>query len=192
MEIIDFKSVPLLEFGNNYGMRALLFVDRDDHGVIVKLPQGPELDLTNIDVMYPSIEEWKELLFQLDVKDIEGLSEGEKVLLRKSQRNVDRKITWKVFRRDGFKCRYCGIDQVPMTVDHVILWEEGGATVEENLLCSCGKCNKTRGNMFYEKWLQSEYYLEKAAKYLLPGEREDNIKFFEIANATPRVKVRKR
>lgn len=192
MEIIKFKDIPLLEFGNNYGMRAILFTDRDDNSVIVKLPQGPELDLEKIVAMYPDLKEWEELLFQLDVNDVEGLSEGEKVILRKSQRNVDKKVSWKVFRRDGFKCRYCGIDHVPMTVDHVILWEEGGATVEDNLLTSCGKCNKTRGNMPYQDWMKSKYVFDKVSKYLTPDQHFANIKFFEKANALPRVKVRKR
>ena len=192
MEIIKINTIPKLEFGNNYGMRGILFTNRDNESVVVKLPQGPKLDLDKIDMIYPTLEEWKELLFQLDVNDTEGLSEGEKVILRKSQRNVDKKISWKVFRRDEFKCRYCNIDQVPMTVDHIILWEEGGATVEENLLCSCGKCNKTRGSMQYVDWLKSKYCMDKSLKYLSSDEIKANMDIFIKAKTLPRVKVRGR
>ena len=69
---------------------------------------------------------------------------------------------WEVFRRDNYTCRYCGNKQVPMTVDHVVLWEEGGPSIVKNLICSCKKCNNTRGNMQYEDWLESDGYKDRS------------------------------
>lgn len=56
--------------------------------------------------------------------------------------------------------RYCG-KEGPLTVDHVILWENGGATVEDNLISACSKCNKTRGRMEYKDWINSDEYSSK-------------------------------
>lgn len=95
---------------------------------------------------------------QLDVQEIEGL---QKVILRKSQRQIDQRVAWQVFRRDNFKCVYCGADDVPLTVDHIVLWEHMGDTVPDNLNCSCKKCNKTRGSMDYDEWIRDDYLKEK-------------------------------
>lgn len=186
---VMFTDIPLLEFGNKYGIRGVLLTNPDNQSVVVKLPQTDNIDIDKLHIMNPTMEQWKELLFQLDVLDIQG---DEKTILRKSQRNIDRKLSWKVFMRDGFKCRYCNIDYVPMTVDHVILWEEGGATVEDNLLCSCSKCNRTRGNMPYLEFLESSYYKDKASKYLTVAQKQANIDFYQKALKVPTVKVRAR
>ena len=45
-----------------------------------------------------------------------------------------------------------------MTVDHIVLWSEGGQSVPDNLITSCAKCNHTRGKMPYNDWLSSAYY----------------------------------
>ena len=68
----------------------------------------------------PTSEQLNSIIRQLDVLEITG---NEKIVLRKSQRNISQSISWNVFRRDNFRCVYCGSDNVPMTVDHVILWE---------------------------------------------------------------------
>ena len=59
-----------------------------------------------------------------------------------------------VFRRDGFRCRYCGIRLVSRnadthgilcifypSADHVEPWHLGGRTDMENLVTSCVPCN---------------------------------------------------
>lgn len=68
------------------------------------------------------------------------------------------RVVWDVYRRDGFLCSYCGAGDVPLTVDHIVLWEQGGPSTRDNLLTSCKKCNKTRGNMSFEEWLESDHY----------------------------------
>lgn len=43
-------------------------------------------------------------------------------------------VRFNVFRRDGFKCRYCGrsSSNVVLHCDHVIARSKGGADTEEN------------------------------------------------------------
>ncbi len=52
-----------------------------------------------------------------------------------------------VFRRDGYKCRYCGRDStaVILEVDHIIPVAEGGTNDEANLITSCFDCNRGKG-----------------------------------------------
>lgn len=110
-------------------------------------------------------DEWKRFLFQTDVLEtqiIEKSADGTlaKAIVRKSQRHIDQVMMWKVWKRDGYACRYCGKDDVPLTVDHLVCWEEGGPTVPENLVSACKKCNKVRGNLPYVEWLSHLYYIE--------------------------------
>ena len=57
-----------------------------------------------------------------------------KAVIRKCQRNIEQGVSWNVFRRDGYACRYCGNKEVPLTVDHLVLWEESGPSTEANLV----------------------------------------------------------
>ena len=49
-----------------------------------------------------------------------------------------------VFKRDGFKCLYCGVKK-DLTIDHVIPKSRGGLNTWENLVTCCHKCNKKKG-----------------------------------------------
>lgn len=81
-----------------------------------------------------------------------------KSLFRKSQRVIETKLQWRVFARDNYTCRYTGEKGIPLTVDHIDLWEEGGATIEDNMLAVSRKANKIRGNTPYEVWIHSAKY----------------------------------
>jgi hypothetical protein len=110
---------------------------------------GNILELSNTD--------WEILLRQTDLADTPAPGPA-KAILRKSQRQIDSSITWAVFRRDRYRCRYCGADDRPLTVDHIDLWENGGITTEENLVAACRQCNKLRGRTPYDEWLESADY----------------------------------
>lgn len=138
-------------------------------------------DLENSRVFVPTVDELNEIFNQLDTLQITGI---EKVVLRKSQRNIEQGISWTVFKRDGYKCRYCGRDDVPLTVDHVVRWENLGDSVERNLICACRKCNKTRGNTEYPDWLKSDYYLKVSAN-LSAADLQRNIEAWAIAQSVP-------
>lgn len=187
MEVIKFNDIPILQFGNDYVMTGILYTNNENKSVIVVLPQETP-DKNQIGIMYPVKEDWDKLLRQADICEVEGIKDGERVILRKSQRNIDSKVMWKVFKRDKYKCRYCGIDHVPLTVDHIITWETGGATHENNLLTSCRKCNKKRGNLRYDMWLQTTYYEEKS-KFLTEKVRQANADIVAHLHELETVKV---
>lgn len=51
-----------------------------------------------------------------------------------------------IFARDNFTCQYCGKQTSPLTIDHVVPRNKGGAHTWENLVCSCIQCNNGKGN----------------------------------------------
>ena len=59
---------------------------------------------------------------------------------------------------------HCGTEKLPLTVDHLVRWEDGGPTIEENLVAACRKCNKVRGDTAYAAWLRHPYYVEVSQK----------------------------
>ena len=48
--------------------------------------------------------------------------------------------------RDAFKCAYCGVENVKLTIDHIIPKSRGGNTTFENCVSSCIPCNNKKGN----------------------------------------------
>jgi len=114
-------------------------------------------------------DEWKTFLRQTDLMEVEVTVEDEhgklkRAIIRKCERQVSRHISWVVFRRDGFACRYCGRDDGPLTVDHLITWESGGPTTEENLVACCGRCNNLRGETPLAEWFMSSVYKRVSAR----------------------------
>ena len=138
-------------------------------------------DEMEVHTLNMSSSEWETFLRQTDLLETEILSKASdgtlaKIITRKSQRNIEASISWKVFARDGYACRYCGKggkEGIPLTVDHLVLWEVGGPSIEANLLSACRKCNKTRGNLPYDKWLENPHYLKVSAN-LTPAQKEAN------------------
>lgn len=53
-------------------------------------------------------------------------------------------LRWRVFRRDNFTCKHCGV-QAHLHADHVIPESRGGPTTMENLQTLCGDCNRKKG-----------------------------------------------
>ncbi|AOS83995.1 HNH endonuclease [Chlorobaculum limnaeum] len=51
-----------------------------------------------------------------------------------------------LFRRDGFRCQYCGGKEAELTLDHVIPKSRGGEESWENLVTACKPCNSKKGN----------------------------------------------
>ena len=56
---------------------------------------------------------------------------------------LGKRLRFEIFKRDGFKCRYCGAtpDQRVLQVDHVVPVAGGGSNDEINLVTSCQPCN---------------------------------------------------
>lgn len=173
MEQEKLYGINLLEFGNTIQIA----------GILMNGPMGtyliplPEEEISDPVPLPFDLDEWKIFLRQTDLQEVEVLANDgdglKKAILRKSSRQIDAGVTWRVFKRDEYTCRYCGKDDVPLTIDHLVLWEKGGPTIEDNLVSSCKKCNKKRGNMEYKDWLESDYY-KRVSKNLPEEVRELN------------------
>lgn len=51
-----------------------------------------------------------------------------------------------IFRRDGFRCQYCGRSDQPLTIDHMVPKSKGGDESWENLITACRTCNAIKGD----------------------------------------------
>ena len=51
----------------------------------------------------------------------------------------------RVFKRDGFKCVYCGVSK-NLTIDHVMPKSRGGGNTWMNLVTCCKNCNRIKDN----------------------------------------------
>ncbi len=152
---------------------------------IVKLPDE-EITSNDIKVIRPDINTWHKILFQLDNVEVSGIRKGQNVILRKSQRNIESIVSWQVYRRDNYKCRYCGVDNVPLTVDHIITWESEGESHPDNLVSCCRKCNRIRGNTPYEEWIKSDYY-KTVSGSLTEDIKKLNLELIDKLDTLPRV-----
>lgn len=58
-------------------------------------------------------------------------------------------LRFDVLKRDGFRCRYCGVsvdDGAVLHVDHVMPRDKGGPTTLDNLVTACIDCNLGKSN----------------------------------------------
>lgn len=202
------SEIDLLSIGNTVQIAGAVFAGEgklllcmfpDDRGSLTGagthfLPDTPgrepaDEDLLEVHLLDMGQDDWQKFLRQTDILEVEVLersSDGKlaKAVLRKSARQIESAISWQVFRRDGYACRYCGRDDVPLTVDHVVLWEEGGPSTPENLVSACKKCNKTRGRTKYPDWLRHPHYLRTSER--LPEEvLERNRRLVETMASVP-------
>ena len=60
---------------------------------------------------------------------------------------IGKKVRFEIFKRDGFKCHYCGATPIQsvLQVDHIIPVAEGGDNSQDNLITSCQPCNIGKG-----------------------------------------------
>lgn len=57
-----------------------------------------------------------------------------------------------VFRRDGYRCQYCGAEDAPLEPDHVHPVIRGGSNDLENLVTACRPCNRSKGSKTLAEW----------------------------------------
>ena len=63
-----------------------------------------------------------------------------------------RKIRIEIFKRDDYKCTYCGDERGPFECDHVYPLARGGDSSEGNLTTACSPCNRSKRDMTVEEW----------------------------------------
>ena len=63
------------------------------------------------------------------------------------RKSITKSVRFEVFKRDGFKCQYCGASapDVILEVDHIVPVAEGGENDIMNLITSCRDCNRGKG-----------------------------------------------
>lgn len=78
----------------------------------------------------------------------ESPDESDKLLQQKKyfRPNIPKRLRFKVLKRDGFACRYCGLspnncEGIVLHADHIVSVSDGGATNEQNLITACDCCN---------------------------------------------------
>lgn len=57
---------------------------------------------------------------------------------------------WRLMRRDGFRCRWCGVGAdeagVVLELDHIIAFSRGGSDDDDNLATACERCNQGKSD----------------------------------------------
>ena len=64
--------------------------------------------------------------------------------MAEKRKPITKKVRFEVFKRDSFKCQYCGrsAPDVILEVDHIVPVAEGGDNTLFNLITSCRDCNR--------------------------------------------------
>ncbi len=86
-------------------------------------------------------------------------------LIELSPRNARRKFRQSIFESWEWKCAYCDkeLDTTSATIDHIIPKFKGGHNIKSNMICSCSKCNRSKGSVLLEDWYNpsNSYYSEE-------------------------------
>ncbi|MCP5245714.1 MAG: HNH endonuclease [Burkholderiales bacterium] len=66
----------------------------------------------------------------------------------KGRKPISKKVRFNIFKRDGFKCQYCGSTppSVVLEVDHINPVSNGGNNDPINLITACFDCNRGKSN----------------------------------------------
>ena len=51
-----------------------------------------------------------------------------------------------IIKRDRHQCMYCGKNDIPLTIDHVLPRSLKGRSIWENVVACCPECNSKKGN----------------------------------------------
>ena len=86
------------------------------------------------------------------------------IYLNKRKISLTRK---NIFKRDNYKCQYCGKNTSSLTIDHVIPKNKGGRDSWENLVSACKTCNLNKGNTLLKDTAMSLIKIPKKPNYLI-------------------------
>lgn len=66
---------------------------------------------------------------------------------------ISTRTRFEVFKRDGFRCRYCGANaaSVLLHVDHALAIANGGSDDPANLVTACAECNLGKSDVPLEE-----------------------------------------
>lgn len=94
------------------------------------------------------------------LRDISKLGIAIAIMEERTKRvGLTKKLRFEVFKRDGFRCQYCGAaaPDVLLVVDHIHPVAEGGKNDILNLITACQPCNAGKG----KRTLSNHSVLEK-------------------------------
>lgn len=189
-----FCDLDLHRIGTEIRCVGAIYADGLDQFYLCYFPW--ETPTEEEEMLSMTLTEWTQFLQQTDrlevmAKVVDEDGKVMKAMVRKSQRQISQAVSWAVYKRDGYRCRYCNKDGIPLTVDHLVLWEEGGPSIEANLVAACRKCNKVRGNKPYNEWLLHPHY-RRVSRFLSHDQRTANAALATTLDSIPRQYVRKR
>lgn len=74
-------------------------------------------------------------------------------------------VRWKVFARDGFRCRYCGAagGTAVLVVDHIHPVSRGGRDNLDNLITACETCNQGKADSTTPTFGELDLYHDAAS-----------------------------
>lgn len=189
---MKFSDLNLLDFGHGIQLAGAIYASGTETYFMPFPDEGDLFDdakprpLPKWSFVDMSHENWKALLRQTDLLEVQATDgSAAKAIIRKSTRQIEQGVSWNVYRRDGYACRYCGADKIPLTVDHLVTWESGGPSIEANLVAACRKCNKIRAELPYAEWMRHPHYL-KVAERLSATQRAANDALVSTLDAIPR------
>lgn len=184
------SEIDILKIGHSIQLVGAVYAG-EGRALLAVFPEDRDTVPADLELLDMDLDDWQVFLRQTDLLETEVTARAadgtlKKAILRKGARQIEQGISWRVFKRDGYACRYCGKDDLPLTVDHLVCWEEGGPSIEANLLSSCRRDNKIRGNLSYDEWLQHPHYL-KVSRGLTPEVRAANEAIIATLAGIPRL-----
>jgi 5-methylcytosine-specific restriction endonuclease McrA len=83
-----------------------------------------------------------------------------------------------IFRRDNYRCQYCGQSKPNLTLDHIVTRHRGGEYSWSNLVTACPSCNLKKGGRTLQqanmRLLREPTEPRATAIYLYGGYIKDN------------------
>lgn len=119
----------------------------DSFFVVVRLSDEEWLDR----LIYPKVRTFGRSWIYLDNESTRRawLSDfSPPIVMRDAERSVPSGMRFEVFRRDNFKCVYCGrsAPEVQLQADHKIPWKVVRRHEVENLVTACRDCNSGKSD----------------------------------------------
>lgn len=68
---------------------------------------------------------------------------------RPKRKSISKRVRFEVFKRDGFRCRYCGrsSQDTVLHVDHIVPVCDGGESDQSNYVTACADCNQGKAGL---------------------------------------------
>ena len=83
----------------------------------------------------------------------------------------------------GYKCAYCGAENVPLEIEHIVPKARSGSNRISNLTIACRKCNQEKSDRPIEEFLQGREELLKK----IQNQAKKSLKDAAAMNATRKI-----